>query len=50
MMPNTESIIRFFINYIFMVYLFDIINLYNSRYNFGQTRDVLALKESWNDL
>jgi hypothetical protein len=31
---------RFFINYIFivyLVYLFDVINLGNSLYNFGQT-------------
>ena len=30
------SIISFFINYIFIVYIFEIINLSNCSYNFGQ--------------
>ena len=30
-------IIRFFVSYIFIVHLFDVINLYISLYNFGQT-------------
>jgi len=48
------SIIRFFINYIFILYLVvDVINLYNSLYNFSQIRDVLTLKKvrityNWN--
>ena len=40
----------FFVNYIFIVYLFDIINLCNSFNNFSQTWDGLILQDSWNDL
>jgi len=47
---NQISTIRFFINYTFIVYLFGVINLYNSLYNFGQTYDTLSLQERWNDL
>jgi hypothetical protein len=49
MIPN-KYIIRFFINYIFIVYLFDVINLGNSLYNFGQNWDALTLQKSWKDL
>jgi hypothetical protein len=45
------SIIRFFINYIFIVYLFvDVINFYNSLYNFGSIWNVLTLQKNWNNL
>ena len=48
--------IRFFVNYIFIVYLFDFINLFFWRtndvinlcsflYNFGQTLDALTFKK-----
>jgi hypothetical protein len=36
-MIQNKYIIRFFINYIFIIYLFDVMNLYNSLYNFDQT-------------
>ena len=44
------SIIRFFISYIFILYLFDVINLYVSLYNFSQTWKSLTLQDFWNDL
>jgi hypothetical protein len=43
-------IIRFFIKYIFILYLLRVINLYDSRYTFGQILKTLTLQESWNDL
>jgi hypothetical protein len=43
-------IIRFSIKYIFILYLFYVINIYDSRYIFGQTLKVLTLQKSWNDL
>jgi hypothetical protein len=42
--------IRFFIKYILILYLFRVINLYDSRYTFGQTLKTLTLQKSWNDL
>jgi hypothetical protein len=41
-------IIRFYIKYIFILYLFRVINLYDSRYTFGQTLKTMILY--WNDL
>jgi hypothetical protein len=38
------------IKYIFILYLFHVINLYDSRYTFGQTLKTSALQESCNDL
>jgi hypothetical protein len=35
--------IRFSIRYIFILYLFRVINLYDSRYAFGQTLKTLTL-------
>ena len=42
--------IRFSIKYIFILYPFHVINLYDSRYTFGETLKNLTLQESWNDL
>jgi hypothetical protein len=42
--------IRFSIKYIFILYLLRVINLYDSRYTFGQILKTLTLQESWNDL
>jgi hypothetical protein len=42
--------LRLFINYIFIVYQFDVINFCSYLYNFGQTWNALALQESWNVL
>lgn len=43
-------IIIFSIKYICILYLFRVINLYNSCYTFGRTLKTLTLQESWNDL
>ena len=44
------SIIRFFINYIFIVHLLNLINFYDFFYNFGRTWDASTLQDSWNAL
>jgi hypothetical protein len=43
-------IIKFSIKYIFMIYLFCVINLYDFRYTFGQTLNTLTFEKYYNDL